>query len=181
MQQVHGFQLLWNQRFTGSVQQALEPPSQGPSGSKTWRCHLAEDPSSGSETNDRTKQRNQQRFRCQGRFKHKQVAVYSFRGFTFKYVSARMINLFVCLSNNPHLLPQVFHVQRQLKTDLAVVCRSTICSRRRSCARTLSRLLKSLQTLLHLSHWAQYLGDGLIVPGRKPWKLSLVRERSPSG
>lgn len=43
--------------FTGSVQQALGPLSQGPSEWRTWKCHLAEDPSSGSETNSSTEQR----------------------------------------------------------------------------------------------------------------------------
>ena len=47
--QVNGFQLMWNKHFTGSVLQALEPLSQGPSERKTLRCHLAEDPFSGSE------------------------------------------------------------------------------------------------------------------------------------
>lgn len=43
--------------FTGSVQRALWPLSQGQSGRRTWRCHLAGDPSSGSDTHNSTNQR----------------------------------------------------------------------------------------------------------------------------
>lgn len=44
------------QPFTGFVQRALWRLSQDPSETRTWRCHLAEDPSSGSEIRNRTKQ-----------------------------------------------------------------------------------------------------------------------------
>lgn len=39
MQHINEFQLLWSQLFTGSVQRALGPLSQGPSEWRTWRFH----------------------------------------------------------------------------------------------------------------------------------------------
>lgn len=55
-QHVNRFSLLWSQIFTRCVQRALVPLLPGPSEWRTWRCHLAEDPSSGSETRNSTEQ-----------------------------------------------------------------------------------------------------------------------------
>lgn len=70
-----------------------------------------------------------------------------------------------------YLLPQVFHIQRQLKPDLAVVCGCTVGSRCGGRGGAFSGLFQSFQTLLHLSDGAQDLRDGFTVPERETRKL----------
>lgn len=85
---------------------------------------MAEDPSSGSETNDSTEH------------EHKNIE----KIFQVTKVS-NSLSVCVCARVTTYLFPQVFHIQCQLKSDLAVVCKATVRSRRGSRGRTLSGLL----------------------------------------